>query len=806
MNLFFKRNSIFLIIVSSSVLLNCRQESTQSPRLKESFNKGWKFTKGDSKDAHLSDFDDSSWRPLDLPHDWAIEGPFTQEVGYKEGYLPFPGVGWYRKSFSVQDDTENLMIEFDGIMRNSKIWLNGEYIGGWPYGYTSFAIDITDRISHTNENILAIRVENQDNSSRWYPGSGIYRNVWLTYTNPVHVAHWGAYVTTPEISEEVAKVNVKTRVNNTRKDRVEITLSTSLVNQAGLEVAAQETHDIYIEGEKEIELQQSFEIIDPEIWDIDDPNLYKAKTVILENGRVVDNYITSFGIRNFRFIPDSGFFLNGRKVKLKGVNLHHDLGPLGTAVNRRATERQLEIMKEMGVNAIRTAHNPPSPEQLEFCDEMGILVIDETFDEWTQAKYGVPNGYNIWFEEWAELDTRALIKRDRNHPSVIMWSIGNEIPELDTEHGKKNARILSGICRELDPTRPVNAGIHLSTEFDKELAESFDVFGMNYWQDRYEIMHEKFPDIPLLSTESSACLSTRGVYHFPVKEIYQGYNHESKQISSYDLVNTGFGALPDVEFKFQDMPWLAGQFVWSGFDYHGEPDPYEEGCFPAHSSYFGIVDMCGFRKDRFYLYQSQWTEEPMIHVLPHWNWEGREGEITPVYVYSNCDVVELIVNGISKGKRQKKPGVYRFKWEDIRYQPGSIRALGYNLDGDLLCEKEIKTAGPPAKVELIPDRLVINADNADLSFITVKITDNEGFICPTANNLVHFDISGHGVLAAVGNGDPTCLESYQKNQRSAFNGLCLLIVRSTNEPGEINIHASSGNLQGSSIQLITKVP
>jgi beta-galactosidase len=794
---------ILLLSLIFALLNACDSSTTEQTRLRESFNSGWKFSLGDIENAQNTDFDDSKWRMLDLPHDWAIEGPFTEEVNYKGGYLPYPGVAWYRKSFRVRPGTENLVLECDGIMRNSKIWLNGRYIGGWPYGYTSFHIDLTDKIERENENLIAIRVENQDYSSRWYPGSGIYRNVWLTYTNPIHVSHWGTYITTPVIREDHAEVEVKTWINNSESYSTDLVLSTVILDSNGDVLVQKSEHDLSIDANEQAEFIQHLEITNPKLWSVDSPYLYKAISSVSLDGKVVDEYETTFGVRYFHFDSDKGFFLNGKHLKLKGVNLHHDLGPLGAAVNKRATQRQLEIMKEMGVNAIRTAHNPPSPEQLELCDEMGILVIDETFDEWSVAKYAVPNAYNIWFEEWAEKDTRALILRDRNHPSIIMWSIGNEIPDLDTEAGKRHARLLSDICREMDPTRPVNAGVHLSTIFDSELEKCFDVFGMNYWQDRYDKMHAEFPNLPLLSTESSATLSTRGEYHFPVKEIYRGYLHESKQITSYDLVNTGFGALPDVEFALQEAQWMAGQFVWSGFDYHGEPDPYEEGYFPAHSSYFGIVDMCGFKKDRFYLYQSQWTENPMIHLLPSWNWEGREGELTPVYIYSNCAEVELFVNGTSMGRKQKQAGVYRYRYNDIVYQPGSIRAVGYNKEGNLLTEKEIKTAGPAFRVGLEADRVNIHADGEDLSFITVKILDADGNVCPNANNLVKFSIEGEGILECVGNGDPTCIESYQASERSAFHGLCLLVVRSSKDSGEITIKAQSEGIEGGLIEINT---
>jgi beta-galactosidase len=628
--------------------------------------------------------------------------------------------------------------------------------------------------------------------------------VWLTYTQPVRVAQWGTYITTPKITPDNARVIIQTTIENSETQNATVALKTSILDQSGNLVVSENVDDIIVDANKKADISQELNIQNPDLWDIESPTMYQAISEVWRDDQLIDTYQTPFGVRYFHFDPDKGFFLNGKHTKLQGVNLHHDLGPLGAAVNKRATERQLEIMKEMGVNAIRTAHNPPSPEQLTLCDEMGILVIDETFDEWAEAKYAVENSYNIWFDEWAERDTRALIMRDRNHPSVIMWSIGNEIPDLDTEVGKKNAKMLSEICRELDPSRPVNAGVHLSTIFDEELAQYFDVFGMNYWQDRYDKMHEAFPNLPLLSTETSATLSTRGEYHFPVEVIYKGYNHPSKQITSYDVVNTGFGTLPDVEFKLQKAPWLAGEFVWSGFDYHGEPDPYEEGYFPAHSSYFGIVDMCGFKKDRFYLYQSQWSEEPMVHLLPHWNWEGREGEITPVYVYSNCAAVELIVNGKSQGKKEYEESTYRYKWEDINYQPGSIKAVGYDGNGKVLCEKEIKTAGEPNKISLVADRQEITADGEDLSFITVKITDKEGNICPDATNLVRFEVEGEGSLASVGNGDPTCIESYQKNERSAFHGLCLLIVKSSSTEGIIKISATADKLEKSSIEIKTK--
>jgi beta-galactosidase len=851
-------------------------------RSREKFNANWRFINEDIENAHSKDFDDSNWRKLNLPHDWAIEGPFSQEVYFQGGYLPYPGVGWYRKAFRINNPDKIILIEFDGVMRDAKVWLNDEYVGEWAYGYTSFAFDITKQITHGQKNVLAIRVENVDYSSRWYPGSGIYRNVWLTITNPIHVEHWGTFVYTSDLRDEFATVNVETSIINKSTTTADVILETSIQDSEGEILMSIEKSERIPNGSK-IKFNQQLKLESPHRWDIEDPYMYTAVGIVKQNGNIIDRYETPFGIREFKFDADKGFFLNGKSLKINGVNIHHDLGPLGAAVNYRATERQLEIMQAMGANAIRTAHNPPSPEQMDLCDKMGILVMDESFDEWRQPKLNVKNSYSIWFDDWAKRDMRALVKRDRNHPSVIMWSTGNEVPELgtgkmrvsigntgdvmeghynqtgqlvkfeawgekwfgrydgkefstdvsdeearilanakgevpslsgtkwesksfrgdemiyhydffDDNDGKNSAKMLTSICHELDPTRPVSSGIHLSIRLDKELMDAFDVAGFNYWHEQIEGLHKLYPDKPLLVTESSAVLSTRGVYQFPVERIYSGFGDESLQISSYDLINTGFGALPDVEFKLQDdNEWLAGQFVWAGFDYHGEPDPFEN-MWPAHSSYFGIVDMCGFPKDRFFLYQAQWTDEPMIHLLPHWNWKGREGELTPIFIYTNCASAELFVNGISKGIKKNEKDDYRLKWEDIVYKPGSIKAVGYDEQGNVLAEKEIKTAGEPKRIELFPDRNEIMADGEDLSFVTVKVSDDQGNICPTADNLISFSVEGEGEIIAVGNGNPISHESYIASKRKLFNGLCLVIIRSTNIAGSIKLTAKSPGL------------
>ncbi len=790
--------------LSAIYYFGCGKSADEQARIREKFNAGWKFAKGDIKNAEAGDFDDAAWRQLDLPHDWAIEGPFTQDVGFQGGFLPYPGVGWYRKTFRIDADGKIVLLEFDGVMKNARVWVNGAYVGGWPYGYSSFAFDITKYLKPNQANNIAVRVENEDYSSRWYPGSGIYRNVWLTITNPLHVAHWGTFVTTPAITDKNAIVKVETWVENQGKKREEIVLETSIVDGDG-QVAAFDSEPGHIEKNGKFKFVQQLEIQNPHRWDVENPYLYSVICKIKKSGRLIDTFETLLGVRTFRFDAEKGFFLNGRPLKICGVNLHHDLGPLGSAVSYRATERQLEIMKAMGANAIRTAHNPPSPEQLDVCDRMGILVMDEAFDEWKEPKWNIRNGYSVLFDEWAKKDLRAMIERDRNHPSIIMWSIGNEIPELGTKEGKENAKMMAAICRELDPARPVSTGIHLSIKLDRELMDIFDVAGFNYWHDKLREIHAAYPDKPLLVTESSAVLSTRGEYHYPVKRIYRDYRDKSLQISSYDLVNTGFGALPDVEFKLQDdFPWLAGQFVWSGFDYHGEPDPYED-MWPAHSSYFGIVEMCGFAKDRYYLYQSQWTDKPMVHLIPHWNWRGREGKITPVYCYTNCLSAELFVNGKSQGKKEMKKGEYRLKWNDAVYQPGEISVIGFDKQGKRFCEEKIRTAGQPFQIRLIPDREIVRSDGEDMAFITVRIIDEEGNFCPLADNLVNFRAEGEGIIAAVGNGNPISLESYQTGHRTAFHGLCLVVLKSTHNAGTIRLHASSAGLKDDSITIKTEI-
>jgi len=785
-----------LMLVTCAAVCAAELQATRSRAL---FNSNWRFLKqqlGSEAPAgvELPGFDDSQWRVLDLPHDWGIESGFTKEVDAAEGRLAFPGIGWYRKTFHSPPKGKRVFIEFDGVMKNAQVWLNGKKLGQWPYSYSSFAFELTPLLRYDEQNVIVVRCENQAESSRWYPGSGIYRNVWLTVVEPVHVAHWGTYVTTPKVSDAKATVKIRTEVQNQTGQAKELTVRTTIIDPKNREVASNEVSG-QVQANQTRAFDQELAVAKPLRWDIDSPRLYKAITTLIADGKVTDHYVTPFGIRTFRFEADKGFFLNGRNMKIHGVNLHHGLGPLGTAVNRRAIERQLEIMKSMGCNAVRTAHNPPAPELLELCDTMGLLVLDEAFDEWFKGK--VPNGYHNLFDEWAEKDLRAMIRRDRNHPCIILWSIGNEIPGLGSDAGAATARRLAGICREEDPTRPVTIGNNCRYNFVVEALRALDVVGWNYRSGTGEYDEPERKNLKQIATETCALVSSRGEYFFPVRQSKK--ESRNGQVSSYDLTNLEFGGLPDEEFAAQEKClFVAGEFVWSGFDYLGEPEPCED---VARSTYFGIVDLCGFPKDRYYLYKSHWTDEPMIHLLPHWNWPGREGQITPVYVYTNCSSAELFLNGKSLGRKQKQKGVYRLKWEQVRYQPGSIKAVGYDKDGKPICSTEVKTAGEPARIELTADRNAITADGRDLSFVTVRIRDKDGNFCPRADNDVHFEIDGPAKIAAVGNGNPVSYESFRADHRKAFNGLCLLVVRAETTAGKIKVTATAEGLEPASLTI-----
>lgn len=781
------------------------------------FDADWRFLKSDPDGAELPVFDDSSWELVRVPHDWAIKGPFDKthdlqvitivEDGEKKssehsgvtGGLPHVGKGWYRKAFSVPNDSrgKRFFIEFDGVMSNSKVYLNGEFIDSWPYGYASFCFELTDHVKFGKDNILAVRLDVKPNASRWYPGAGIYRHVRLVVVNSIHVAHWGTHITTPEVSESEARIKIQTDIQNQTGEQQQVELKTEIFDPSGKQVGSCSSRE-NVESTETFE--QNIQVEGPMLWSTTAPRLYKAVSCVAVGGRVVDRYETDFGIRTLRFDPNNGFALNGEKLKLNGVCMHHDMGPLGAAINRRAIERQFEILKEMGCNALRTSHNPPAPEVLEICDRMGVLVIDEAFDEWRIAK--CENGYNKLFDEWAEKDMRAFIRRDRNHPCVIMWSIGNEIPEQGSRDGANIAGFLNDICHDEDPSRPTTSGFNDPDRAIKNgLADVVDVPGWNYRPKRYREFHDAHPDWPTYGSETGSCVSTRGEYLFPAEEVkINNMEHESLQVSSYDMCSPSWGYAPDIEFAAQDeCPFICGEFVWTGFDYLGEPTPYNHK-WPSRSSYFGIIDLCGLPKDRYYSYRSKWNPDmETLHIFPHWNWEGREGEITPVHCYTNYDSAELFLNGKSQGKRRKdKNSVYdryRLRWNDVKYEPGVVRVVAFDSDGKPVAETEMKTAGVPAQIELLPDRARISADARDLSFITVRITDADGILCPFADNLVGFDLDGPGRIVAVGNGDPTSMEPFSSDHRKAFHGLCMLIVGSAERSaGQLRIRASSEGL------------
>ena len=779
-------------------------------------------------------FDDHGWRKLNLPHDWAVEGPFEQKYEGSTGKLKYWGPVWYRKHFAapVTDAGKKIFLDIDGAMSYSEVWLNGQFIGGWPYGYASFELDLTPFLKVGGDNVLAIRLNSPSESSRWYPGAGLYRNVWLVKTAPVHVGHWGTYITTPEVSASAATVNLRVNVDNESDGHATIAVKNEIFEldakgARGKAIASITTDGFQVNARQTKTCSSQISFKNPRLWSTKNPQRYVAVTSLSQNGRLVDSCETPFGIRKVEFTADKGLSINGEPVKMNGVCDHHDLGALGSAVNTRALERQLEILREMGCNAIRTSHNPPAPELLDLCDRMGFVVMDETFDMWASAKR---NGdYHQVFPDWHEKDTRALVRRDRNHPSVILWSIGNEISEQSSRgRGHDIGRELAAIVHSEDPTRPVTAACnHLEAGYNG-FQHIVDVFGYNYKPYEYARFRGTNANIPLFGSETASTISSRGEYFFPVS------NDKSKgladfQMSSYDLSAPRWATTPDAEFKGQDEnPFVAGEFVWTGFDYLGEPTPYDSDRsnllnysdpaeqaraeqelkelgkikVPSRSSYFGIIDLAGFKKDRFYLYQAHWRPDfPMAHILPHWNWPNRAGEVTPVHVYTSGDEAELFLNGKSLGKKKKGPLEYRLRWDDVVYQPGKLKVVAYK-NGKRWATEEMKTTGPAAKLTLQPDRRIIRADGKDLSYVTLSVTDKKGMMVPRSKNKIHFDIEGSGEIVATDNGDATDLTVFQTSERKAYNGLCLVIVRGKpGQLGTIKVTAQSEGLESASAMI-----
>lgn len=781
-------------------------------------------------------FDDSGWRRLNLPHDWGIEGPFKQEYSGETGKLPWWGVAWYRKHFTSgpEDVGRCVYLDVDGAMSYATVWLNGHFVGGWPYGYASWRLDLTPWLKAGGDNVLAIRLDNPPDSSRWYPGGGIYRNVWLVKTQPVHVAQWGTYVTTPVVSRDEASVYIETTVENCSATDASVQVATQIYsldadgNKSADPVSsvAASAPNPLAAGRQRL-VAQTLKVAHPELWGLKSPHRYVAVTSVTRDGLLVDTYETPFGIRTVAFTANGGFLLNGEHVPLQGVCLHHDLGALGSAVNTRALERHLEILQDMGCNAIRTSHNPPAPELVELCDRMGIVVMDEAFDCWETAKR--PNDYHLLFADWHEKDLRALVRRDRNHPCVVLWSIGNEIPEQEEPEGWKLARHLSAIVREEDRSRPTVSACNKVESGYNGFESALDVFGYNYKPTEYGTFHLANPLVPVLGSETSSAVSSRGEYYFPVSDD-KAAGREDFQVSSYDLYAPPWAKPPDVEFRGLDgAAFAAGEFVWTGFDYLGEPTPYgpeskipptfvdpelqaraarelAQGgkvAVPSRSSYFGIVDLAGFKKDRFFIYQARWRPDlPMAHILPHWNWPERVGLVTPVHVYTSGDEAELFLNGQSLGRKARGALEYRLRWDNVVYQPGELKVVAYK-GGKKWAEDSVKTTGSAAKLLLRPDRATLRADGRDLSFITVAIADQEGLTVPRAKNRVTFTLDGPGEIVATDNGDATDLESFQSKERAAFNGLALVVVRTNmNETGQITLKAQSDGLEAAQTILL----
>jgi beta-galactosidase len=781
-------------------------------------------------------FDDADWQELDLPHDFAIEGPFSKSGGGGMGRLPSAGVVWYRKHIAIDasDVGKQIYLDIDGSMSYTTVWCNGQIVGGWPYGYSSWRVDLTPYVEFGKDNVLAIRLDNPPNSSRWYPGGGIYRNVWLVKTAPVHIGHWGTFVTTRDVSVSSATIDLEVTIDNNSESNATVDVTTRIYaldadgSKTGDAVAGFESLKTPVAAGESVKVKDSVTLENPRLWGpppTQTPRLYVAVTTLMQDGKPIDQYETTFGIRDVRFDPNTGIHVNGERIFLRGVNMHHDLGALGAAFNYRAAQRQLEMLREMGCNAIRTSHNPPAPELLELTDKLGFLVMDEAFDVWVRQK--TPFDYHLIFPDWHEQDLRALVRRDRNHPSVIMWSFGNEVGEQYTgEEGAALAKRLKDIINEEDPTRPTTTAMNYAKP-DMPLPEVPDVISLNYQGEgirqspefegtnrirtppQYSAFHEEFPDKVVLSSETACAFSSRGIYLFPVVQKIsdivrdgRGGDYEIRQVSAYELHAVDFGSSADKVFGSIDgHPYVAGEFVWTGWDYLGEPTPYDS----SRSSYCGIIDLAGFGKARFYLYQSHWRPDlPMAHILPHWTWPERIGQVTPVHVFTSGDEAELFLNGKSLGKKTKGRYEYRLRWDDVTYEPGELKVITYK-DGKQWATDTVSTAGDASQMSLRPDRAVIKADGLDLSFITLTIQDSNGITVPRANNLISFSVSGPGEIVATDNGDPTDFTIFSSPDRKVFNGLALVIIKAKrNQSGPVVITAECDGLPAATCTVLTR--
>ena len=800
----------------------CLALNLHAQRSEYLLEKGWKFTKGEVSNAEMPAFNDAKWETVDIPHDWAILGPFDknndlQNVAVTQNFetqaslktgrtggLPYVGIGWYRTTFHSTPGKQTTLI-FDGAMSEARVFVNGKEACFWPCGYNSFYCDVTSLVNEDGKNnTLAVRLENRPQSSRWYPGAGLYRNVHVVTTEKIHVPVWGTQITTPCVKDEYASVCLRTTILNAEK--TELTVVTDIMDADGQVVSIKTNKGVINHGQP---FTQNFIVERPKLWSPETPVLYKAVSKIYSGDTLLDTYSTRFGIRTIEYIADKGFYLNGKRRKFQGVCNHHDLGPLGAAINVAALRHQLTLLKEMGCDAIRTSHNMPAPELVELCDEMGFMMMLEPFDEWDIAK--CDNGYHRFFNEWAEKDMVNMLRQYRNNPCVVMWSIGNEVPTQWSPEGYKVAKFLQDICHREDPTRPVTCGMdQVKSVLANGFAAMLDIPGLNYRAHLYDEAYERLPQNIILGSETSSTVSSRGVYKFPV-ERKAGAMYDDHQSSSYDLEYCNWSNIPDIDFaRAEDHEWTIGQFVWTGFDYLGEPSPYDTNAWPNHSSMFGIIDLASIPKDRYYLYRSVWNKEAeTLHILPHWNWEGREGEKTPVFVYTNYPSAELFINGKSYARQTKhKNGTvenrYRLMWHDAVYQPGEVRVVAYDEQGNPVAEKTVRTAGKPHHIELVTDRSSLQADGKDLAYVTLRIVDKDGNLCPNDGRLVSFKVKGAGKYRASANGDPTCLDLFHKPEMHAFGGMLTVIVQSGEKTGEIELQATAKGIKTGTIRIPVK--
>ena len=793
---------------------------SMAQRTETLLEEGWKFTKGDVAGAAGIAFDDTGWESVNVPHDWAIYGPFDRKYDLQEvavtqnfeteatvktgrtGGLPYMGVGWYRTTFDTTPGKQVTLL-FDGAMSEARVYVNGQEVCFWPFGYNAFHVDVTPYLNKDGkDNTLAVRLENLPQSSRWYPGAGLYRNVHLIQTDPVHVPVWGTHLTTPYVSEAYASVRLSTTIAGAEGKDVRIL--TEIISPEG-KVVATKDHLRWVNSG--IPFEQNLLVDQPKLWSPETPYLYKAVSKLYLDGKQVDTYTTRFGIRSIAIVADKGFLLNGKLRKFQGVCNHHDLGPLGAAVNVAALRRQLVLLKDMGCDAIRTSHNMPAPELVELCDEMGFMMMVEPFDEWDIAK--CENGYHRFFNEWAERDMVNMLHHFRNNPSVVMWSIGNEVPTQCSAEGYKVAAFLQNICHREDPTRPVTCGMdQVTCVLNNGFATLLDVPGFNYRTFRYLEAYNLLPQSVVLGSETASTVSSRGVYKFPVVRRHTAI-YDDHQSSGYDLEHCSWSNVPDEDFALaDDYPWTMGQFVWTGFDYLGEPSPYDTDAWPSHSSVFGIIDLASIPKDRYYLYRSIWNKnDHTLHVLPHWTWPERKGEITPVFVYTDYPEAELFVNGKSYGKQRKlsadearalqgKDSLwlqrrYRLMWTDVVYEPGELKVVAYDKSGKVAEEKIVRTAGRPHHLELVPDRVELTANGKDLAYVTVRVVDKDGNLCPFDDRLVNFSVKGAGEYAAGANGNAASLDLFHLPRMHAFSGQLTAIVKAGKEEGEIVLEAKA---------------